>query len=353
MSEVPSGPLITTIIPTYRRPRLLRRAIRSVLAQTYPHFQVCIYDNTSGDETASVVEELAETDPRVRYHCHSENIGAFKNFAYGMERVETPFFSLLSDDDVLLPGFYQSALQGFEKYPEAILSALATIHFDDTGRVWGVPILNWQPGFYPPPQGLVAMLRNQHPEWTAILFRKEVLRKVEGLDEATGAPSDLDFELRIAGRFPIVVSNELGAIFVSHHLSYSSSERSETLWPAWSKMIRNIAEDEQIPRDARKLAEQVLMEMFRGRLFMNYGLASVVGKNWDEALKAAAILQEHFHRRGQALLVRTLARACRRSAALHRLLLGVNAVRKLPRPLMNRGLQKRFGSYARLLELPG
>ncbi len=69
-------PLITTIIPTYRRPKLLRRAIKSVLNQTYPHFQVCVYDNASGDETALVVDEIAKADPRVKYYCHSENIGS-------------------------------------------------------------------------------------------------------------------------------------------------------------------------------------------------------------------------------------------------------------------------------------
>jgi glycosyltransferase involved in cell wall biosynthesis len=67
-------PLITTIIPTCRRPHLLRRAIKSVLNQTYPHFQVCVYDNASGDETAEVVSEFAKKDPRIKYHCHSENI---------------------------------------------------------------------------------------------------------------------------------------------------------------------------------------------------------------------------------------------------------------------------------------
>ena len=45
-------PLITTIIPTYQRPQLLRCAIQSVLDQTYANFQVCVYDNASGDETA-------------------------------------------------------------------------------------------------------------------------------------------------------------------------------------------------------------------------------------------------------------------------------------------------------------
>src|SRR4051794_28458036 len=86
------APLITAIIPTYRRPLLLRRAIRSVLDQTYPNLLVCVYDNASGDETASVVRALAREDPRVRYHCHPENIGMSANFAYAMERVETPYF---------------------------------------------------------------------------------------------------------------------------------------------------------------------------------------------------------------------------------------------------------------------
>jgi glycosyltransferase involved in cell wall biosynthesis len=60
---------ITTVIPTYRRPRLLSRAIRSVLSQNYPHLEVHVYDNGSGDGTPQVVAELAERDPRVKYHC--------------------------------------------------------------------------------------------------------------------------------------------------------------------------------------------------------------------------------------------------------------------------------------------
>ncbi|MGH9450712.1 MAG: hypothetical protein ACRD11_09230, partial [Terriglobia bacterium] len=74
-----------------------------------------------------MVDELAKEDSRVQYHCHPENIGSLPNFIYGAERVETPFFSFLSDDDLLLPAFYETALAGFEKYPEAFLSATATV----------------------------------------------------------------------------------------------------------------------------------------------------------------------------------------------------------------------------------
>ena len=92
MPSGPSAPIITTILPTFRRPRLLRRAIRSALNQTYPHLEVRVYDNASGDETPEVVAELARQDARVKYHCHPTNIGAARNFLYGMERVDTPFF---------------------------------------------------------------------------------------------------------------------------------------------------------------------------------------------------------------------------------------------------------------------
>jgi glycosyltransferase involved in cell wall biosynthesis len=88
--------MVTTVIATYRRPKPLQRAIKSVSAQTYPHFQVCVYDNASGDETAAVVRELAESDPRVNYCCHTQNMGAFSSFSYGIEQVATPSTIALS-----------------------------------------------------------------------------------------------------------------------------------------------------------------------------------------------------------------------------------------------------------------
>ena len=53
---------ITALIPTYRRPQLLHRAIVSVLRQTYTNLQVFVFDNASGDTTAEVVTKLGEND---------------------------------------------------------------------------------------------------------------------------------------------------------------------------------------------------------------------------------------------------------------------------------------------------
>ncbi len=350
MPEAISKPLITAIIPTYRRPKLLRRAIGSVLAQTYPHLRVCVYDNASGDETPSVVDEMARTDCRIKYYCHHVNVGALKNFIYGMDRVETPFFSILSDDDVLLPGFYQTALAGFEKYPEAMLSALVTIHMDDKGRVLDAPMLKWPPGLCRPPEGLLAMLRYRHPEWTGILFRREVIEKVGGLDEEAGGTSDLDFELRAAARFPLVVTLQPGAIFVSHPASQCSTADVDLMWPGWLKMIRNLVEDEQIPEGVRRYASQVLTDRAKKYLFLN-GLRSVTRGNWEDAYKSAEFLRNHYHLRGRALMLQVSATAGRNVPLAQNVFRLMPALRKLVLRIKNRRLHFVYGAYARQLGL--
>lgn len=349
MAGSDSRPLITTVIPTYRRPKLLRRALKSVLAQTYARFQICVYDNASGDETGAVVRELAEADPRVRYYCHPENIGPFKNFVYGMEQVETPFFSCLSDDDLLLPDFFQKAMEGFERYPEAVFSGLATIHIDDSGRVWSVPLLAWEEGLYEPPRGLRAMLKYGHPEWTAIVFRREVMEKVGGLDEATRPPMDLDFELRIAARWPIAVSKEPGAVLVSHAGSNINRENLESLWPGWQKMIRNLMKDERIPYDIRLYAQESMLRFFRRHYIPLGGLSFVVNKDWRGAELAAAILRDHYQLRLSARLLGILVWAARHLPPTYQVMSTLNALRKSVRPMRGRHLQAEYGHYARLL----
>src|ERR1019366_5330812 len=75
--------LVTTVIPTFRRPRVLKGAIESVLAQTFADFEVNVYDDASGDDTATVVQSISSRDPRVHYFCHPKRLGMMANFGYG------------------------------------------------------------------------------------------------------------------------------------------------------------------------------------------------------------------------------------------------------------------------------
>ena len=84
---------VTTIIPTKCRPLLLKRAIESVVTQTYPRLRLAIYDNASGDETPDIVRSFANQDPRIHLYTHPQAVSSGENFQFGLQQVTTPFFS--------------------------------------------------------------------------------------------------------------------------------------------------------------------------------------------------------------------------------------------------------------------
>jgi glycosyltransferase involved in cell wall biosynthesis len=347
MSASPAAPLITTVVPTYRRPKLLRRAIRSVLDQSFGDFQVCVYDDASGDETEQVVRELASADWRVKYFRHAQNIGGMANYIFGMSRVQTPFFSLLPDDDVILPGFFEKALEGFTKYPEAMASVLATLHADDEARITAVPLLAWKEGLYRPPSGLLTMLQNDCPMMMGILFRQETLKHVGTFSAEAGTFADLDYELRIAAKWPVVVSREPGAIFVSHRTNLSKTETLTSHWKFWQRMNAVIQQDKTIPDDARTLAhKQLLRRFYQGNLAF-CGLRHVAERQWDTADVAAKILREGYQRPFRAFVLRFLSRIGRKWPAVSA---PFRAVRRM-RPFVTRPAAKVPAQYSRYAEL--
>lgn len=93
--------LVSVCVTTYNRSRGLRAAVESLLRQDHAEFEVIICDNASTDDTAKVASELCQTDSRVRYLRHAENLGPVRNFMSGLEHCRGRFFMWLADDDWL------------------------------------------------------------------------------------------------------------------------------------------------------------------------------------------------------------------------------------------------------------
>jgi glycosyltransferase involved in cell wall biosynthesis len=291
-------PRVTTIVPTYRRPELLARALKSVLLQTYPDYQVWVYDNASGDATGRVVLELAERDERFHYHRHAENIGSNRNFRFGLEHADTEFFSFLSDDDLLLPRFYELAVAALDAHPDAAMAATGVIHTNLAGSFAREPSL--EPGLHRPPQGLVEMLRLNQPAWTGTLFRRDVVDRVGTLDEASVI--DLDFELRIAAHEPFVVLAEAGAVLTTDNHFGKVLD-----WPvAWGLTVEKLAGDPSLPAEARQLARTSLEHRLETMVYQTGVVASRMGRV-ELARKAATLLATRFGDPRRAARVRRLA----------------------------------------------
>lgn len=309
-----SSPLITTLIPTYQRPFMLKRAIQSVLHQTYPQFQVLVYDNASGDETASIVAELARSDSRVKYYCHPRNIDASPNFEYGMQRVDTPYFSILSDDDILLPDFYETVLAGFKKFPEAAFSACGVIDVTDRGQFLAISKTTVKEReIRVPSEGLFSMI-SDYINWTGILFRKEVISAIGGLDHSI-KPIDYDFVLKAAARFPYTVAKKPGAIFIHHPQSYSGSCGLKLIWPSWLKIIENLKKEVSLEQVETM---ELLMKSKMRDLLTYSALQGVLKGNVDEILPIALLLKDLPDSSFKSNLIKMAALFCKKHIILQK-----------------------------------
>lgn len=250
-----SPEIITTIIPTYRRPHLLRRAILSVLNQLYPHVRVSVYDNASGDTTEEVVMKLAQADSRIQYHRHPQNIGSYSNFNYGLRNLDTSLFSLLSDDDVLAPDFYSQAMEGFRQHNDAMFASMATMVVDSELRVISKPMPVDSMKFYEPGEAVKGMLEGRIPgTWTGIVYRSEILDGIGLIDATVGPHADGGFVYHAAARYAGVVLPGIAAVLVAHEESVSgTSVPVSGEWVKWwETMMRAIYEDDLVPSEIRK-----------------------------------------------------------------------------------------------------
>jgi glycosyltransferase involved in cell wall biosynthesis len=111
-------PLVSVIMPTFSRAHILPRAIKSVLDQSYNHFELIIIDDNSPDNTKEVIESFK--DPRIRYHNRTnyhgtigEGVLGAKN--RGFDLAKGSVIVEVDDDDELLPYALETAIHELKR----------------------------------------------------------------------------------------------------------------------------------------------------------------------------------------------------------------------------------------------
>lgn len=294
MNSLPSKPLITTIIPTYQRPKLLQRAIHSVLNQTYPKFQVRVYDNASGDETAAVVTDLTKQDPRVKYHCHPQNMGAIQNFNYGMKQVTTPYFSLLSDDNTLLPHFFEDAINMLNRNQKAILYAGQTIRVNERGQKIAGSLDRWSPGLVFPPNGLLHIMEKGVPNWESVLFRTEVINSVGLLNPYFYGSVDQDFMMRIAGKHIFYISKTPHALFLCHNNSWTVNRDLNEVISTLRKRMEQWFQNEELSKNLKGRLKRASDAKVKNAIYRHVYRKCIIGKDTAAIATAMELMKKEL-----------------------------------------------------------
>jgi glycosyltransferase involved in cell wall biosynthesis len=180
--DVPDPSLVTIVLPTHNRAHLIGRAVRSVLAQTHPQFELIVVDDGSTDDTREVVAGFG--DPRIRY-LHNERASGPAAARNAGIRAAGPsrYIAFIDDDDEWLPHKLERQMAVFAAGPPDLGAVgCGRIDFDGGREV-------------------------QVPELRGFLFEDLLARRFPGepdptFDETLPCLEDADYTLRIARSRP-------------------------------------------------------------------------------------------------------------------------------------------------------
>ena len=197
------GPVVSIVIPTFRRPAFLERAIASVLDQTFVAWElVVVDDNGRGTPDQQATEAFMgryAVDSRIAYMAHSSNKGGSAARNTGVRSTSGEFVAFLDDDDEWLPEKLERQMAAFETAGERVGLVYTGAKVVEAGggaagagRTYlEVPSAR---------RDVFARLLGHNVVGTtsSILCRRGVLTDAGLFDETLGASQDYDLYLRLA-----------------------------------------------------------------------------------------------------------------------------------------------------------
>ncbi|HNV86259.1 MAG TPA: glycosyltransferase [Candidatus Omnitrophota bacterium] len=186
-------PLISVIIPTFNRKTFTEKAVRSVLGQTGPDFEILLIDDGSSDGTS----KLKAVDPRLRYF-FQENRGVAPARNLGLRHARGEWIAFLDSDDYWLPRKLETQLRFHSENPRFRVSQTQEIWIRNGKRV--------NPkNRHRKPAG--ALFESSLPlciiSPSCVMLHRDVLEKTGGFDERFTVCEDYELWLRVTLDFEI------------------------------------------------------------------------------------------------------------------------------------------------------
>lgn len=182
-------PLISILVPTYNTDeQWLRRCVESVLAQSYPHWELCIADDASSmAHVVNVLNKYAAADQRVRVVRRGKNghISASSNTALQMAKGE--YIALLDHDDELHPMALDAVVSALQQHSQWKLVYSDEDKIDERGR-------RYDP--YMKPDWNHDLLLSQNCISHLGVYQRQLVLDVGGFREGYEGSQDWDLALR-------------------------------------------------------------------------------------------------------------------------------------------------------------
>lgn len=109
---------LSIVISTYNRCSLLEKALRALLSQGGPAFEVLVVDNNSSDDTRGIAQSIAAANPsKIRYFFEPKQ-GLSYGRNTGIANAKAPLIAFTDDDVTVAPDWAVQVVKGFEAHPD-------------------------------------------------------------------------------------------------------------------------------------------------------------------------------------------------------------------------------------------
>jgi glycosyltransferase involved in cell wall biosynthesis len=185
-------PLVSIVLPTYNRQRMLSGAIESCQNQTYQNIEIIIVNDGSIDDTEKMVKKLIEKDSRIKYY-KKINEGLPKALNYGFQYARGKYFTWTSDDNLYDKEALMLMVSALEENKEVKLVYSNYILIDEDGK---------ELGKYESPEP--SKIFEQSTVGACFLYDSKCAKKVGEYDSSWSLVEDSHFFLRFAQVYDIM-----------------------------------------------------------------------------------------------------------------------------------------------------
>ncbi|MGA7827733.1 MAG: glycosyltransferase, partial [Geobacteraceae bacterium] len=184
-------PAISIIMSVYNKEKYLKKAIRSILGQTFPDFEFIIVDDCSTDNSPAILASF--NDPRIRVITNDSNIGLTRSLNKAIAVSRAPLIARMDADDFCAPHRLKEQYNFLSEHPDYGLVGSSYYVLDDSDTPLSITqVLTDHERLYP---GL------EQQNWFAhgsVLFRKSAFYTAGGYDEFYTYAQDYDLWLRLS-----------------------------------------------------------------------------------------------------------------------------------------------------------
>ena len=185
-------PQITVVMSVRNGARWLSEAVESVAVQSLPDWELVAIDDGSTDNTPAILQEWGQREPRVRV-IRQDALGLVAALNRGLSEARAPLLARIDADDRALPQRFDRQLRHLNAHPEIGLVGSWAQKIDEHGARRG----ELKPATEP--ETLARGLMQGNPfVHSSVMFRTDLVRKLDGFRPAFRAAEDYDLWLRMS-----------------------------------------------------------------------------------------------------------------------------------------------------------